>query len=57
MDIEQLAIKAGVLYVDDTSTYYTTNNAIQALDDFARRVIKAYLYEQAENITCRQGSI
>lgn len=57
MDIEQLAVKAGVLYVDDTSTYWTTNNAIQALDDFALRVIKAYLYEQAADITCRQGSI
>ena len=47
MNIEQLAIEAGVIYVDENSTYWTDNNAIEVLDKFAQLVIQAY--EEADH--------
>ena len=46
MNIEQLAIEAGVIYVDGTSTYWTDNNAIEVLDKFAQAVIKEQLINE-----------
>jgi hypothetical protein len=46
MDIEKIAVEAGVLYVDEQSTYWTENNAIEVLDRFAQLVIKAYEREK-----------
>ena len=41
MDIEKLAIDAGVLYVDEKDTHYISdNNAIEALYKFAQLVLK-----------------
>jgi hypothetical protein len=45
MNIEQLAIQAGVIDVTDNSTYWTENNAIEVLDKFAQLVIQAYKEE------------
>jgi hypothetical protein len=42
MNIERLAIEAGVIYVDENSTYWTENNAIEVLDKFAQLVIQTY---------------
>jgi hypothetical protein len=42
MNIEQLAIQAGVIDVTDNSTYWTENNAIEVLDKFAQLVIQTY---------------
>jgi hypothetical protein len=46
MNIKQLAIEAGVIYVDGTSTYWTDNNAIEVLDKFAQAVIKEQLINE-----------
>jgi hypothetical protein len=35
MNIEQLAVQSGVIFVDSKSTYWTENNAIASLDKFA----------------------
>ena len=40
MDIEKMAIEAGVIYADEQLTYWTDNNAIEVLDRFAQLVIK-----------------
>jgi hypothetical protein len=45
MDIEQLAIQAGVIYSDFQNTYWTKNNAIEVLDKFAQLVIQEYKEE------------
>jgi hypothetical protein len=39
MNIEQMAIDAGVIVVDREYTCWTENNAIEVLDKFARLVI------------------
>ena len=43
MNIEQLAIEAGVIYVDEgvlhSSLYWTENNAIEVLEKFAQLVL------------------
>lgn len=39
MNIEELAIKAGVIVVDDGSTFWAGNNAIEVLDKFAELVL------------------
>ena len=45
-DIEKLAVEAGILYVDDSSTIWQTkNNAIEVLDKFAQLVIEQYTKE------------
>ena len=45
-DIEKLAVEAGILYVDDSSTIWQTkNNAIEVLDRFAQLVIEQYTKE------------
>ena len=41
MNIEKLAIESGVIHVNDNSTYWTENNAIEVLSKFAEAVIKA----------------
>jgi acetyl-CoA carboxylase alpha subunit len=46
MNIKQLAIEAGVIYVDGTSTYWTDNNAIEVLEKFAQAVIKEQLISE-----------
>jgi hypothetical protein len=43
MNIEQLAIDAGVIYVAEDYTYWTENNAIEVLDKFAQMVIQAHM--------------
>jgi hypothetical protein len=45
MDIEQLAIQAGVIDITNNSIYWTENNAIEVLDKFAQLVIQAYKEE------------
>ena len=50
MNIEQLAIEAGVIYVDESSTYWTDNNAIEVLDKFAQAVIKEWLKENGNDL-------
>lgn len=40
MDIEKLAVEAGVIVVDEQNTYWTENNAIEVLDKFAKLVIE-----------------
>ena len=49
MNIEQLAIEAGVIYVDESSTYWTDNNAIEVLEKFAQAVIKEWLKESSND--------
>ena len=53
MNIEQLAIEAGVIYVDEgvlhSSLYWTDNNAIEVLDKFAQAVIKEWLKESSND--------
>lgn len=46
MNIEELAIKAGVIEVSENSTYWTENNAIEVLDTFAQLVIENYLLNE-----------
>lgn len=41
MNIEKLAIESGVIYVNDNSTYWTENNAIEVLERFAQAVLRA----------------
>ncbi len=45
MNIEQMAIDAGVIVVENDATYWTENNAIEVLDKFAQLVIQAYTIE------------
>jgi hypothetical protein len=40
MDIEKLAIEAGVIHVDESGTYWTDNNAIEVLENFARLLLE-----------------
>jgi hypothetical protein len=40
MNIEKLAIEAGVIVVDDGFIYWTENDAIEVLEKFAQAVIK-----------------
>ena len=48
-DIEKLAVEAGILYVDDSSTIWQTkNNAIEVLDKFAQLVIEQYKHQTKE---------
>lgn len=54
MNIEQLAIEAGVIYADEKSTHWTNNNAIEALDNFARLVLEI---PNTENLNCRTGGM
>ena len=54
MDIEQLAIKAGVIYVDEKSTYWTNNNAIEVLENFARLILEI---PNTENLNWRTGGM
>ena len=53
MNIEQLAIEAGVIYVDEgvlhSSLYWTDNNAIEVLDKFAQAVIMEWLKENSDD--------
>lgn len=49
MNIEQLAIEAGVIHVDESSTYWTDNNAIEVLEKFAQAVIKEWLKENSND--------
>lgn len=41
MDIELIAIQAGVIVVEEDSTYWSENNAIEVLSRFAQLVIQA----------------
>lgn len=45
MNIERMAIQAGVIEVTEDATYWTENNAIEVLDKFAQLVIQAYMLE------------
>lgn len=54
MDIEQLAIKAGVIYVDEKSTYWTSNNALEVLENFARLILDL---PDTETLDWRKGSM
>jgi hypothetical protein len=45
MNIERMAIDAGVIVVEDGKTYWTENNAVEVLDKFAQLVIRAYTIE------------
>lgn len=45
MNIERMAIDAGVIEVTEDSTYWTESNAIEVLDKFAQLVIQAYMLE------------
>ena len=46
MNIKQLAIEAGVIYVEGKNTYWTENNAIEVLEKFANAVIKEQLINE-----------
>jgi hypothetical protein len=49
MNIERMAIKAGVIVVEGDKTYWTENDAIEVLDKFAQLVIQAYMLEVLSN--------
>jgi hypothetical protein len=49
MNIEQMAIDAGVIVVEDGKTYWTENNAVEVLEQFAILVVRAYTIEVLSN--------
>jgi hypothetical protein len=49
MNIEQMAIDAGVIVVEGDNTYWTENNAIEVLEQFAILVVRAYTIEVLSN--------
>lgn len=48
MDIKQMAIEAGVIYITEEGLYWTENDAIQALDRFAKVVIEKVQQEKTK---------
>jgi hypothetical protein len=42
MNIEQMAIDAGVIVVEDGKTYWTENDAIEVLEQFTRLVLEEF---------------
>ena len=53
-DIRKLAIESGVIRVEDSSIYWTENDAIEALDKFANAVIRNRPVSDIKKLTLAQ---
>lgn len=59
MNIEQIAMETGVIFADESYTYWSENNAIEVLERFAQAVIREFVAEQnpVAQVEVRKGAI